>query len=148
MGAEVDILPGRPRRHRRPRPAAERITDRTGIVAAMLVNNEIGVIQPVAEIAALRRARRPVPLRRRPGLRARPLPLNACDMVASPPTRCTAPKGIGALWVREGVQLDPLLHGGGQEGGVRSGTLSPALCAGFGAAAHLLVERLIMTMSM
>jgi cysteine desulfurase len=45
------------------------------------------------------------------------------------------------LWVREGVALDPLLHGGGQEGGVRSGTLSPALCAGFGAAAQLMLER-------
>jgi cysteine desulfurase len=45
------------------------------------------------------------------------------------------------LWVRDGVTLDPLLHGGGQEGGVRSGTLSPALCAGFGAAARLLVDR-------
>jgi cysteine desulfurase len=51
------------------------------------------------------------------------------------------PKGIGALWVREGVELDPLLHGGGQEGGLRSGTLSPALCVGFGEAARLLLER-------
>jgi cysteine desulfurase len=51
------------------------------------------------------------------------------------------PKGIGALWVRDGVELDPLLHGGGQEGGLRSGTLSPALCVGFGESARLLVER-------
>jgi cysteine desulfurase len=50
------------------------------------------------------------------------------------------PKGIGALWVKEGVTLEPLLHGGGQEGGVRSGTLSPMLCAGFGAAAKLAAQ--------
>jgi cysteine desulfurase len=51
------------------------------------------------------------------------------------------PKGIGALWIRDGVAIDPLLHGGGQEGGIRSGTLSPALCVGFGEAARLLTER-------
>jgi cysteine desulfurase len=45
------------------------------------------------------------------------------------------PKGIGALWVRPGLLLAPLLDGGGQEGGIRSGTQSPALAAGFGAAA-------------
>ncbi|MCZ6992504.1 aminotransferase class V-fold PLP-dependent enzyme, partial [Salmonella enterica] len=47
------------------------------------------------------------------------------------------PKGIGALWVRDGIALTPLIHGGGQEQGLRSGTLSPALCAGFGAAAAM-----------
>jgi cysteine desulfurase len=51
------------------------------------------------------------------------------------------PKGIGALWIRDGVGIDPLLHGGGQEGGIRSGTLSPALCVGFGEAARLLGPR-------
>jgi cysteine desulfurase len=59
-------------------------------------------------------------------------------MVALSAHKIHGPKAIGALWVREGVTLEPLLHGGGQEGGVRSGTLSPALCAGFGAAAALL----------
>ncbi|MEO7682035.1 MAG: aminotransferase class V-fold PLP-dependent enzyme, partial [Sphingomonas sp.] len=51
------------------------------------------------------------------------------------------PKGIGALWIRDGLSIAPLLHGGLQEAGGRSGTLSPALCAGFGAAAMLAVER-------
>jgi len=51
------------------------------------------------------------------------------------------PKGIGALWVRDGVELRPLIHGGGQEQGLRSGTLSPLLCAGFGAAAALAKAR-------
>ncbi|MGZ8351331.1 MAG: aminotransferase class V-fold PLP-dependent enzyme, partial [Allosphingosinicella sp.] len=50
-------------------------------------------------------------------------------------------KGIGALWIRDGVTIDPLLHGGGQEGGIRSGTLAPALCVGFGEAALLIAER-------
>jgi len=51
------------------------------------------------------------------------------------------PKGIGALWLRDGVSLSPLIHGGGQEAAGRSGTLSPALCVGFGIAARLMRER-------
>jgi cysteine desulfurase len=69
------------------------------------------------------------------------VPLDACDFVALSAHKIHGPKGIGALWVRDGVALDPLLHGGGQEGGIRSGTLSPALCVGFGEAARLLGER-------
>ncbi|MFL0670200.1 MAG: aminotransferase class V-fold PLP-dependent enzyme, partial [Erythrobacter sp.] len=57
------------------------------------------------------------------------------DMIALSAHKIHGPKGIGALWVRDGVALAPLMLGGGQEGGLRSGTLSPALCAGFGAAA-------------
>ena len=69
------------------------------------------------------------------------LPLDACDLVAVSGHKVHGPKGIGALWIRDGVAVDPLLHGGGQEGGVRSGTLSPALCVGFGEAARLLADR-------
>jgi cysteine desulfurase len=118
------------------------ITDRTGLVAAMLVNNEIGVVQPVAEIAAVARRRGALFLCDAvQGFGRVPLPLQSCDMVALSAHKVHGPKGIGALWVRDGIELDPLLHGGGQEGGLRSGTLSPALCVGFGEAARLLEER-------
>lgn len=121
---------------------AERVTDRTGLVAAMLVNNEIGVVQPVAEIGMLARARGALFFCDAVQALGRvPIPLDACDMVAVSAHKVHGPKGVGALWVREGVTLDPLLHGGGQEGGLRSGTLSPALCVGFGKAARLAVER-------
>jgi cysteine desulfurase len=121
---------------------AERITDRTGIVATMLVNNEIGVVQPVAEIARLARRRGALFLCDAvQGFGRVPFPLESCDMAALSAHKVHGPKGIGALWLREGLEIDPLLHGGGQEGGVRSGTLSPALCVGFGEAAHLLEER-------
>ncbi|HEX8374116.1 MAG TPA: aminotransferase class V-fold PLP-dependent enzyme, partial [Geminicoccaceae bacterium] len=120
----------------------ERVASSTGLVAAMLVNNEIGVIQPIAEIADIAREAGALFLCDAvQGFGRVPLPLHACDMVAISAHKVHGPKGIGALWVRKGVTLDPLLHGGGQEGGVRSGTLSPALCAGFGAAARLLGER-------
>jgi cysteine desulfurase len=64
-----------------------------------------------------------------------------CDLIAVSAHKIHGPKGIGALWVRDGVYLAPLLYGGGQETLGRSGTLSPALCAGFGMAARLMAER-------
>jgi cysteine desulfurase len=121
---------------------ASRIDERTGLVAAMVVNNEIGVIQPVEEIGRIARAAGALFFCDAVQALGRvPIPLDACDMVAVSAHKVHGPKGIGALWVRDGVILDPLLHGGGQEGGIRSGTLSPALCVGFGEAARLLVER-------
>lgn len=120
----------------------QRIDGRTGLVAAMLVNNEIGVIQPVAEIGRMAKARGALFFCDAvQGFGRAPVPLDVCDLVALSAHKVYGPKGIGALWVADGAKLDPLLHGGGQEGGVRSGTLSPALCAGFGAAARLLAER-------
>lgn len=142
QGFEVDILPVGTDGLVDPDLAAARMGDRIGLVAAMLVNNEIGVIQPVAQIGTLARAAGALLLCDAvQGFGRVPVPLAACDMVALSAHKVHGPKGIGALWLRDGVALDPLLHGGGQEGGVRSGTLSPALCAGFGAAARLLVER-------
>ncbi|HZG09231.1 MAG TPA: cysteine desulfurase family protein [Allosphingosinicella sp.] len=142
QGFEVDILPVGPDGLVDLNLASERITPATGLVAAMLVNNEIGVIQPIAELGALARAQGALFFCDAvQGFGRVPLPLDACDMAAISAHKVYGPKGIGALWVRDGVALDPLLHGGGQEGGLRSGTLSPALCAGFGEAARLLIER-------
>jgi cysteine desulfurase len=59
------------------------------------------------------------------------------DLVAVCAHKLHGPKMIGGLWLKSGLQLDPFLHGGGQERGLRSGTLSPMLCAGFGTAAIL-----------
>jgi cysteine desulfurase len=112
----------------------------TGLVAAMLVNNEIGVIQPIAALADLAHAAGALFLCDAvQGYGRVPIPANV-DLVAISAHKVHGPKGIGALWLRDGVQLTPLLHGGDQEGG-RSGTLSPALCAGFGVAARLMGER-------
>ncbi|MFN3944001.1 MAG: cysteine desulfurase family protein [Allosphingosinicella sp.] len=142
QGFDVDILPVEPDGLVDLDLAARRIDGRTGLVAAMLVNNEIGVIQPVAELGAIARAAGALFFCDAvQGLGRVPVPLGACDMVAVSAHKVHGPKGIGALWIADGVAIDPLLHGGGQEGGIRSGTLSPALCAGFGAAARLLVER-------
>lgn len=118
----------------------EAVDDRTAIVAAMLVNNEIGVIQPVAEIGRIAREAGALFLCDAvQGLGRVPVP--QADLIAVSAHKLHGPKGIGALWVREGVALEPLMHGGAQEAGIRSGTLSPALCAGFGAAAALAEKR-------
>ena len=121
--------------------AAEAIGPGTALVAAMLVNNEIGVIQPVDALAGLaHRAGALFLCDAVQGYGRLPVPA-AADMVAISAHKIHGPKGVGALWLRDGVKPAPLLHGGGQEGGLRSGTLSPALCAGFGMAARLMRER-------
>jgi cysteine desulfurase len=113
----------------------------TGLVAAMLVNNEIGVIQPIAALADLAHDAGALMLCDAvQGYGRVPIP-PGCDLIAVSAHKVHGPKGIGALWVRDGVTLAPLLHGGGQEAPGRSGTLSPALCAGFGTAAALMQSR-------
>jgi cysteine desulfurase len=123
--------------------AAEETVDvRTGILAAMLVNNEIGVVQPIEALSQLARNQEALFFCDAvQGFGRIQVPVEACDMIAISAHKVHGPKGIGALWIRNGVALEPLLHGGGQEGGIRSGTLSPALCAGFGAAARLICDR-------
>jgi cysteine desulfurase len=121
--------------------AREAIGAGTGLVAAMLVNNEIGVIQPIADLAALAHEAGALMLCDAvQGYGRVPIP-DGCDMIAVSAHKIYGPKGVGALWLRDGVSPAPLLHGGDQEGG-RSGTLSPALCAGFGVAAQLMRERM------
>lgn len=108
-----------------------------GLFAAMLVNNEVGTIQPVAELAGQCHMQGGLLLCDAVQAFGRmPIP-DGPDMIAVSAHKIHGPKGIGALWVRDGIELVPLMHGGGQEQGLRSGTLSPALCAGFGAAAAL-----------
>jgi len=74
------------------------------------------------------------------GLGRVPIP-EGPDLVAVSAHKIHGPKAIGGLWMRKGCEPAALIHGGGQEGGLRSGTLSPALCVGFGIAAKLAVER-------
>ncbi|MEG3124681.1 cysteine desulfurase family protein [Sphingomonas sp. GB1N7] len=112
----------------------------TALVAAMLVNNEIGVVQPVAELAEMAHAAGALMLCDAVQGFGRVVIPDGCDLVAVSAHKVHGPKGIGALWVRDGLALEPLMHGGGQEAGGRSGTLSPALCVGFGVAARLMGE--------
>jgi len=117
------------------------LDERVLLVAVMLVNNEIGVLQPVAEIADMAHASGAVMLCDAvQGLGRLTIPKGP-DLVAVSAHKIHGPKGIGALWMRKGAEPAPFIHGGGQERGMRSGTLSPELCVGFGAAAKLARER-------
>jgi len=111
------------------------------LIAVMQVNNEIGTIQPTRDWHE--RAKRENALFLIDAVQAYgKMPVAGADMLAVSAHKLNGPKGVGALWVRDGVELREVQTGGGQEHGLRSGTLSPALIAGFGAAAKLAKERM------
>ena len=122
--------------------AAEAAIDAdTALVAVMLVNNEIGVIQPIAEVALIAHAAGALMLCDAVQGFGRMAMPEGPDLVAVSGHKIHGPKGVGGLWMRAGAEPAPLLHGGGQELGLRSGTLATALCVGLGEAARLAVER-------
>ncbi|HEX8410343.1 MAG TPA: cysteine desulfurase family protein [Thermoanaerobaculia bacterium] len=118
----------------------EALRDDTRLVAVMLANNETGVVQPLAEIGAACRARG-VHLHVDAVQAAGKIPIRVddlgCDTLALSAHKLHAPKGIGALYVRRGLSLGALLHGGAQERRRRAGTENVPLAAAFGVAAAL-----------
>lgn len=116
------------------------------IVSVMAVNNEIGVVQPIAAIGAI--AKRHGALMHCDAAQAfgkLPLDVDALnvDLLSISGHKIHAPKGVGALYVRPGTRLAPQMHGGGQEGsGLRSGTLPTMLCVGLGKAAEIAGARM------
>ena len=117
------------------------LDERVLLVAVMQVNNEIGVLQPIAEIADMAHNVGALMLCDAVQGFGRLCIAEGPDLVAISAHKIYGPKGVGALWMRKGAEPAPFMHGGGQERGLRSGTLSPALCVGFGAAAKLAAER-------
>jgi cysteine desulfurase len=117
------------------------LDERVLLVAVMMVNNEIGVTQPITEIARMAHACGALMLCDAVQALGRMEICKGPDLVAVSAHKIHGPKGIGALWMRDGKDPAPFIHGGGQERGLRSGTLSPSLCVGFGAAAKLAQER-------
>ncbi len=117
----------------------EAIDEETMLVSIMAVNNEIGVIQPVAEIGAICRDRG-VYFHTDAAQAVGKIPLDVramnIDLMSVSGHKMYGPKGIGALYVRRRprVRLEALMSGGGQERGLRSGTLPTPLCVGFGEA--------------
>ena len=111
------------------------------LVAVMQVNNEIGVTQPISEIADMAHGAGALMLCDAVQAFGRIDLCKGPDLVAVSAHKIHGPKGIGALWMKKGAEPAPFIHGGGQERGLRSGTLSPELCVWFGAAATLAEER-------
>lgn len=125
-----------------PDEARAAMAEDVALLAAMQVNNEIGVIQPLAALAAMAREAGALFLSDCVQGFGRMQTPGEADMIAVSGHKIHGPKGIGALWLRDGVRIDPIMHGGGQEQGLRSGTLSPALCVGLGEAAKLAATRM------
>ncbi len=140
LGAAVTYLPVEGTGRVDPRDLQRALGPETILISVMHANNEVGTIQPIAEIAAIARER---------GIL---LHTDAAQSVGKIPTRVDAlgvdllsvaghkvyaPKGVGALYVRRGTKLEPLVHGAGHEGGRRAGTESALLAVGLGAAAAL-----------
>ncbi|MEI8320677.1 MAG: IscS subfamily cysteine desulfurase [Alphaproteobacteria bacterium] len=124
------------------------ITEKTLLVSVMAVNNEIGVIQPLADIGKICRGHN-VFFHTDAAQAFGKIPLNVEDMnidlLSISGHKIYGPKGVGALYVRRKprVRLLPLINGGGQERGMRSGTLSPALCVGLGEASVLAAQEMV-----
>jgi cysteine desulfurase len=120
----------------------EAMTERTLLVSVMAAHNEIGVIQPLAEIGALCRSRG-VLFHTDAAQAFGKIPLDVgamkIDLLSISGHKIYAPKGVGALYIRRRprVRLSPLIDGGGQERGLRSGTLPTPLCVGLGRAAAI-----------
>ncbi len=124
---------------------AHALDDRTVVVSLMLVNNEVGTVQPLDEAVALVRKRAPRAVVHTDAVQAVPwvdvarLAATA-DLVVISAHKFGGPKGVGALIVRPGVELEPLIEGGGQERGLRSGTSNVAGAAAMAAALRVTTE--------
>ncbi len=127
-----------------PETVANAIDEDTILVTLMLANNEIGVVQPIAEIAqAVKRKKKSVVVHTDAVQGVGKIPFDVeksgVDLASLSAHKMYGPKGIGALWVRRKprVRIDPIIDGGGHERGMRSGTLNVPGIVGFGAAAEL-----------
>ena len=143
LGARVTLVPVDRFGRVDPDDVRRAITPRTILVSVMHANNEVGTIEPIAEISAVTRER---------GILFH---TDAAQSVGKIPTRVDelgvdllsiaghkayAPKGVGALYVRRGVRLEPLIHGASHESGRRAGTESALLAAALGRAAELAAD--------
>lgn len=116
----------------------------TRLVSVMAANNEVGTVQPVQELAAVAREASVLfhcdAVQAAPWLDLRPV-VAAVDLLSISSHKLGGPAGIGALWVRDGIRLEPLVRGGAQQQGRRGGTEATALAVGFGAACRRTIRR-------
>ena len=139
-GFEVTYLPVDEYGRVNPADVEKAITDRTILVTIMFANNEIGTIQPIAEIAKIARAHN-ILFHTDAVQAVGAVPINVhelgVDMLSLSGHKFYAPKGVGALYIRRGVRIDTHQHGGAQERGKRGGTENMAQIVGLGKAIEL-----------
>jgi cysteine desulfurase len=140
LGAEVTWLPVDGTGRIDPDHLRRAIRADTVLVTVMHANNEVGTIQPIAECAAIAREHG-IPFHTDAAQSVGKISTRVDDLGASLLTiaghKLYAPKGVGALYIRDGVRLEPLIHGAGHEGGRRAGTESALLAIALGTACRL-----------
>jgi cysteine desulfurase len=123
-----------------PEAVRRAITPRTVLISIMHANNEVGTVQPIAEIGRIARERG-IALHTDAAQSVGKIPTNVdelgVDLLTIAGHKLYAPKGVGALYVRSGIDLEPLIHGAGHENGRRAGTESALLAVGLGTACTL-----------
>ncbi len=145
VGAEVTYLPVDSMGRVDPDDIRKAITGQTVLISVMHANNEVGTIQPIAEIAGLAREHGVLlhtDAAQTVGKISTRVDELGVDLLSIAGHKFHAPKGVGALYVRQGVTLESLIHGAGHEGGRRAGTDNILLDVGLGAACELAQARI------
>lgn len=140
LGATVTYLPVDRTGRVDPNDVRRAVTPRTILISVMHANNEVGTIQPIAEIGAIAREsgiRVHTDAAQSVGKISTNVDTLGVDLLTIAGHKLHAPKGVGALYVRRDIALEPLIHGAGHEHGRRAGTESALLAAGLGAACTL-----------
>jgi cysteine desulfurase len=139
-GGAVTIVPVDRKGRVDPDALRRAITKKTRLISIMLANNEVGTIQPVAEIASIAKEHG-ILLHTDAAQAVGKIPVTVSglgvDMLTLAGHKLYAPKGVGALYVRRGISLGPLSFGGGQEGGLRPGTENVPYLVALGEACRL-----------
>ena len=142
LGFEVTILPVDHDGHIILKELEEAIRPDTILVSTMYVNNEVGAVEPVEEISRVIKAKNPSALYHVDAIQAygkyviRPKK-QGIDLLSVSSHKIHGPKGVGFLYIRSGVKIKPLIYGGGQQAGMRSGTENVPGIVGFGKAAEI-----------
>jgi cysteine desulfurase len=143
LGATVTYLPVDRSGRVDPEAVRRAITPRTILISVMHANNEVGTIQPIEEISAIAR-QHGIRFHTDAAQSAGKIPTNVdalgVDLLTIAGHKLYAPKGVGALYVRRGIALEPLIHGAGHEQGRRAGTESALLTVGLGTACALALD--------
>ena len=142
-GFEVTYLPVDPLGRVNPEDVRNAVREDTILISVMTANNEIGTLQPIREIGEIAREKGiAFHTDAVQAIGAVPVDVNAMnvDMLSLSAHKFHGPKGVGALYVRKGTRLEPLIHGGAQERGMRAGTENLAGIAGLGRAVETAAE--------
>ncbi len=140
LGAEVTYVPVDGTGMIDPDDIRKAITSRTILVSVMHANNEVGTIQPIAEISRITRDREVLfhtDAAQSAGKISTSIAELDVDLMSLAGHKVYAPKGVGVLYIRRGVEIEPFVHGAGHESGRRAGTENVILDVGFGAACEL-----------